>query len=90
MAGVATLLWPGVTAVALLYLIAVWAIVRGVFEILAPFHLRRDLTNEWLLALNGALSGSLRTGQPERRRARPRSPPCSNANGIHNGVVCPQ
>ena len=55
-AGVLTLLWPGVTAIALLYLIAVWAIVRGVFEIVAAFHLRRELTNEWLLALNGVLS----------------------------------
>jgi uncharacterized membrane protein HdeD (DUF308 family) len=55
-AGVVTLLWPGVTALALLYLIAVWAIVRGIFEILAAFHLRRELRNEWLLALNGALS----------------------------------
>jgi len=55
-AGVLTLLWPGFTAIALLYLIAVWAIVRGVFEILAAFHLRRELRNEWLLALNGVLS----------------------------------
>ena len=58
-AGVVTLLWPGVTAVALLYLIAVWAIVRGIFEILAAFHLRRELRNEWLLALNGVLSVAL-------------------------------
>jgi uncharacterized membrane protein HdeD (DUF308 family) len=55
-AGVLTLLWPGVTAIALLYLIAAWAIIRGVFEILAAFHLRRELRNEWLLALNGVLS----------------------------------
>jgi uncharacterized membrane protein HdeD (DUF308 family) len=55
-AGVMTLVWPGVTAIALLYLIAVWAIVRGIFEILAAFHLRRELRHEWLLALNGALS----------------------------------
>ncbi len=55
-AGVLTLLWPRVTAIALLYLIAAWAIVRGIFEILAAFHLRRELRNEWLLALNGALS----------------------------------
>lgn len=55
-AGVVTLLWPGVTAIVLLYLIAVWAIVRGIFEILAAFHLRRELRHEWLLALNGALS----------------------------------
>jgi uncharacterized membrane protein HdeD (DUF308 family) len=55
-AGVVTLMWPGVTALALLWVIAVWAIVHGVFEILAAFHLRRELSNEWLLALNGALT----------------------------------
>jgi uncharacterized membrane protein HdeD (DUF308 family) len=55
-AGVVTLLWPGVTALALLYVVAVWAIVRGVFEIVAAFHLRRELRNEWLLALNGVLT----------------------------------
>jgi uncharacterized membrane protein HdeD (DUF308 family) len=55
-AGVVTLLWPGVTAIALLYVIAIWAIIRGVFEILAAFHLRRELNNEWLLALAGAVS----------------------------------
>jgi hypothetical protein len=37
-AGVVTLLWLGGTALALLYVIAVWAIVRGVFEIIAAFH----------------------------------------------------
>jgi uncharacterized membrane protein HdeD (DUF308 family) len=55
-AGIVTLLWPGVTALALLWVIAVWAIVRGIFEILAAFHLRRELRNEWLLVLNGALT----------------------------------
>jgi uncharacterized membrane protein HdeD (DUF308 family) len=55
-AGILTLLWPSVTALVLLYLIATWAIIRGIFEILAAFHLRRELRNEWLLALNGVLT----------------------------------
>jgi uncharacterized membrane protein HdeD (DUF308 family) len=55
-AGVFAFLWPGLTALALLYLIAAWAIVRGVFEIIAAFHLRKELEHEWLLALSGLAS----------------------------------
>jgi len=50
------LFWPGITAVVLLLFIGAWAIVHGVFEILGAIRLRKEIDNEWLLALAGALS----------------------------------
>lgn len=54
--GLMTLSWPGVTAIVLLYLIAAWAIVHGVAEIVASVRLRKVIANEWLLGLAGALT----------------------------------
>jgi uncharacterized membrane protein HdeD (DUF308 family) len=54
--GVVAAVWPGITALALLWLIALWAVVTGVFEIVAAIQLRKQMRREWLLALSGALS----------------------------------
>lgn len=54
--GILTFAWPAVTAVALLYLIAFWAIFTGVFEIIAGIRLRKVISNEWMLLLMGLLS----------------------------------
>ena len=54
--GIVAAAWPGITALALLWLIAYWAVVNGVLDIVAAFQLRRELRHEWLLALSGALS----------------------------------
>lgn len=55
-AGVITLLWPHITVLVLLWLVAVWAIVTGVLEIAAAIRLRRLINNEWLMVVSGALS----------------------------------
>jgi len=54
--GVAALVWPGVTLLAVVFLVAAWAIVEGVLEIVAAIRLRDVLQREWLLALAGILS----------------------------------
>jgi uncharacterized membrane protein HdeD (DUF308 family) len=56
LAGIGAFVYPGMTALVLLYFIAAWAIVTGILAIYIAIHLRKELTGEWVLALAGVLS----------------------------------
>ncbi len=55
-AGIATFTWPALTALALLSLIAVWSIFRGIAEIIAAIQLRAWIENESMFILGGLFS----------------------------------
>src|SRR5512132_1515067 len=55
-AGLITFFLPRLTALTLLYVIAVWSLVTGVLEIVAAVRMRKTITNEWWLVGSGVLS----------------------------------
>lgn len=59
LAGVVSVIIPLATALALVALVAAWAILTGGFEIAAAIRLRREIKGEWLLILSGALALAL-------------------------------
>ena len=54
--GVVTLFLPGLTALTLVYFIATWAIVTGIFGIVAAIDLHGQVEGAWWLGISGALS----------------------------------
>jgi uncharacterized membrane protein HdeD (DUF308 family) len=55
-AGVVTFLWPDLTALSLLYVVAFWSIAMGTFQVIAAIALRRELDGELWMALGGIVS----------------------------------
>ena len=54
--GLVILLSPGLTLMHVIQLIALIALVVGVLEFVAGIHLRRHVTDEWLLVTGGVIS----------------------------------
>ncbi|MBA2468740.1 MAG: DUF308 domain-containing protein [Chloroflexia bacterium] len=55
-AGVLVIAWPGLSALALIYLIAAWMMVMGVFQIVYAIRVRKEISNEVWIILSGILS----------------------------------
>jgi uncharacterized membrane protein HdeD (DUF308 family) len=56
LAGLAALLWPGMTALLLLFVISAWAIFTGLLKVIMAIAFRREVENAWLMGLSGVLS----------------------------------
>ena len=54
--GILAFLMPVAAAFALLMIASAWSIVTGILRIAAAIRLRREISGEWLLILNGLLS----------------------------------
>jgi uncharacterized membrane protein HdeD (DUF308 family) len=55
-AGMIALIWPGITGIVLLLVIASWAVASGILEIVIAIRMRKQLQHEWLLGVEGCLS----------------------------------
>jgi len=55
-AGILTFFYPSATALVLVYIVAAWAIITGIFEIAAALEWRQVLSDMWMLGLAGVLS----------------------------------
>jgi uncharacterized membrane protein HdeD (DUF308 family) len=53
---IVTLVWPGMTALTLLYVVAVWAITMGILQIASAIEFRREIDGEFFVVLGGIFS----------------------------------
>ena len=55
-AGLTALAWPALTALVLIIILGLWSVARGGVEIVVALALRKEIRNEWMLILAGAVS----------------------------------
>lgn len=54
--GILVLTYPDIAALALIFMIAAWAVITGIIEVIAAIHLRKEIENELWLGLGGLIS----------------------------------
>lgn len=54
--GFSTFIWPKLTIFAVVLSLGLWALITGVFAILAAIKLRSEIQGEWVLGVSGLLS----------------------------------
>ncbi|MEO3857066.1 HdeD family acid-resistance protein [Acrocarpospora sp. B8E8] len=55
-AGIAVLVWPRITALALIWLIGAWFLITGIVEIVGAVMRRKEVEGDWSMLLNGVLA----------------------------------
>lgn len=55
-AGVAVFVWPAISALTLLYIIAFYLVFTGILQAVAAIELRKVIKDEWLYVISGILS----------------------------------
>jgi uncharacterized membrane protein HdeD (DUF308 family) len=51
-----TFFWTESAATILVYLVAAWALITGILELVGGWELRQNISNQWLLILSGMAS----------------------------------
>lgn len=54
--GVGAVLYPGITAITIVFFVAWWAIVTGIMQLIVAVEMRKSIPNDWLLVLGGIIS----------------------------------
>ena len=54
--GIAAVMYPGITAVVIVALVAWWAIMSGVIQFILAIEMRKVIENDWLLVVGALLS----------------------------------
>jgi uncharacterized membrane protein HdeD (DUF308 family) len=54
--GIAAIVYPTITPFVLLYIVAFWALLTGLMEIIFAIEMRKQIENEWWIILSGVLS----------------------------------